>query len=113
MAIFIDEELAPNPRSAKLGTDITFTISLSDDVGPKQHELTFKLSDDNELSWEAVGGAASLIKEVSEKVTVRTASRELSFVKKVFGPKNPGIANFLVRLLVPGTAGSSCRVIIE
>jgi len=110
--IFIEAELTSDPTKVSFPVaKVTFRITLSDDEGPANHTLTFILGRDNELSWEPLVAADAPVKESEEKVRVLKTAREFSFDKRIFGPSAPEGAFFVVRVKVPETEGSACRIL--
>lgn len=110
--IFIEAELTSDPTEVTfpVAKKVTFLITLSDDEGPATHTLTFVLGRDNQLSWEPLTAAEAPVKESEEKVRILKTAREFSFDKRIFGPPAPNLAFFVVRVKVPDTDGSACRI---
>lgn len=110
--IIIESKLTPDPTKVTLPATVTFTISLSDDEGPANHTLVFKLGRENDLSWAPLTAAADLVKESPERVRIPATAKTFTFVKRIFGPPSTSLAFFKVAMEAPDTEGSACRIMV-
>jgi hypothetical protein len=110
VAIFIEKELAPDPRKTSFPAKIRFTVTLADDEGPSTETIVFGLSMGNELSFEPLKPGEPLVKRSEEKVRILEDAKEFEFNKRIFAPADNDIAAFRVTLEVPGTQGSLCFI---
>jgi hypothetical protein len=110
--IIVGDDLVPGVPSVRLPATIEFSVSLRDTAardGFKEHTLTLKLEDDNDLSFETDSSDESLVKEIEFVRKVPKKAKKFTFTARVTGT-GAGLGSFNVSLDVPGTNGTGCLV---
>jgi hypothetical protein len=114
MAVVIESELECQPDETSLPTPspIRFVVSLSNTTGPSTVQLTFSLSEHNDLSFKPLGPGSPPAKKSSATAALGKTAKKFPFSRKVYAPPNTDLAAFRVFLAVEGTEGTSCWIAV-